>query len=143
MRSSACGRSGRFSFDRGLFAGRYDPRYRLTNRNVGALGRRDSREDAVGRRFDFDDGFVGFNFEERLPFGDAVTFLLPPGNELAGFLRHLESGHNNAEGHRVNICGVRPALSHSLPAGPESDCSLGHLFRKLFFFAFFAEKGQS
>jgi hypothetical protein len=75
-RSSACGRSGRFAFDGRCFAGRYDPRYRLTNRNVGARRPRDSRENAVGGRFHFHDRFVGFDFEERLAFGDAVAFLL-------------------------------------------------------------------
>ena len=99
VRSSSCGRRGRFAFGRRLFAGRDDPRDRLSDRNIGALGRLDSRENAVGGRFHFDDRFVGFDFEERLALGDAVAFLLPPGEELAGFLRHLEGGHDNAEGH--------------------------------------------
>ena len=59
-----------------------------------------SGKNSFRRRFNLYNRFVGFDFEERLTFGDAVPFLFAPGNELAGFLRHLEGGHYDAEGHR-------------------------------------------
>ena len=44
--------------------------------NVGAGLRRDAGENAVGGRFDFHHRFVGFDFEQRFAFGDALAFLL-------------------------------------------------------------------
>src|ERR1700752_2527556 len=95
--SDGCGIGAR------LFSRRNDPGNRLPYWNVCSFGCFDSRQDAVGRRFHFDDCFVSFYFEEGLALGDAVAFLLAPGNELAGFLRHLESGHYYAEGHNRSI----------------------------------------
>jgi len=79
-------------------------------------GRRfDSGEDAVGGSLDFDNRFVGFNFEEGLAFDHAIAFLLAPGNELAGFLRHFQCGHYNAEGHSgFFVLGRAPAMAFSL-----------------------------
>ena len=99
VRPSSRARRSRFTFDRRLFARRNDPRNDLSYGNIRPRRRLDARKDAVGRRFHFDHRLVGFYFEERLPFGDAVALLLPPSEELAGFLRHLEGGHYNAEGH--------------------------------------------
>ena len=31
------------------------------------------------------------------------AFSFPPSDELAGFLRHLKGGHNNAEGHSLEL----------------------------------------
>jgi hypothetical protein len=63
---------------------------------------RSLRNIAARGRFDFHDGFVRFDLQERVTFGDTVTFLLSQGQELAGFLHHLENGHDNAEGHGCN-----------------------------------------
>jgi hypothetical protein len=75
----------------------------LSNGNIRSHDSGDSGEDAVGGRFHFHHGFVGFDFEKGIAFGDAVAIFFPPGDELAGFLRHLEGGHDNAEGHSVFI----------------------------------------
>ena len=105
--ASSCrrGQSADSVFCGRLFAGSHDPGDCLTHGNIGAGLRCDAGENAVGGRFDFHHRFIGFDFEKRLAFGDAVAFFLSPGNELAGFLRHLESGHDNAEGHNVFIRG--------------------------------------
>ncbi len=92
-------RRGGFRLDRRLLAGRDDPRDRLSDWNVCASGCLDSGQNSVGRCFYFDDRFVGFDFEERFALGDTVTLLLAPGEELAGFLRHLQGWHYDAEGH--------------------------------------------
>ncbi len=61
----------------------------------------DARENSIGGRFDFHDGFVGFDFEQRLALGDGFTLFFSPGDELAAFLRHLECGHYDAVCHGV------------------------------------------
>src|SRR5579872_5432340 len=104
-RRGACGAAGCGRF----FPRRDNPGNRLSHRNVGTSLRRNSREHAVSRSFDFHHGFVGFDFEKRFALGYAIAFLFAPSNELAGFLRHLEGGHDNAEGHRFRrdvICDV-------------------------------------
>jgi hypothetical protein len=73
----------------------------LSDRNVGARYGLDARQNTIGGRFDFDYRFIRFDFKERFAFRDAVAFLLPPAEKLAGFLRHLEGGHHNAEGHSL------------------------------------------
>jgi hypothetical protein len=61
----------------------------------------DTGEYAVGGRFHFEDRFVGFHFEQHLALADRLALLLQPRNELAGFLRHLERRHDNADRHRA------------------------------------------
>ena len=89
----------RVALRRRRFTGSDDPRDNLPDGNIGSGRRFNPGKNSVGGSFDFHDCFVGFDFEERLALRDAVALLLPPGKELAGFLRHLESGHYNAEGH--------------------------------------------
>ena len=108
---------------RRLFSRRNDPRDRLPHGNVCSSRRCDPSENPVSRSFHFHYGFVGFYFEERLALGDAVTFLLAPGDELAGFLRHLEGGHHNAEGHSGWGRAARPSVRDSYALG------LGAAFR--------------
>jgi hypothetical protein len=52
--------------------------------------------------FDLDHRLIGFDFEERLALGDALAFFFSPGQEFAGFLRHFERGHYDADRHSVN-----------------------------------------
>jgi hypothetical protein len=61
----------------------------------------DRGQNAVCSRLDFDDGFVGFHFEEDLAFRDSLSFFLHPRNNLSSFLRHLERRHHNASSHNV------------------------------------------
>jgi hypothetical protein len=56
-------------------------------------------EDAVGGRLQFHYDFIGFDFEKRLALDYRFAFVLPPGQELAGLLRHFESGHYDADRH--------------------------------------------
>src|SRR5208337_2240224 len=92
---------GRFVFCRRLFARSHNPSDRPSDLNIGPDLTGNSGEDTVGRRFNLHHSLIGFDFEERFPLGDAVALLLPPGNELTGFLRHLKSRHYHAEGHSV------------------------------------------
>ncbi len=96
--SSRSGR-GRLALDGNSLTRRNDPRDRLSHGDVGALRGSDARQNAAGRSLDFDHGLVGFDVEQRFALGNAVALLPPPSDELAGFLRHLESGHHYAEGH--------------------------------------------
>jgi hypothetical protein len=84
-----------------LFARSNNPSDSLAHWDVRSDYTGNSGQDAVRRRFHFHHRFVGFDFEKRLAFGDALAFLLSPSDELAGFLRHLESGHHYAEGHNI------------------------------------------
>jgi hypothetical protein len=56
-------------------------------------------EDPFCLGFDFDYGFVRFHFEQDFAFGDGFSFFFAPGDELAGVLRHFESGHYDADSH--------------------------------------------
>ena len=51
--------------------------------------RLDASEHAVSSGLDFDDGFVGFDFEEDLAFCDGIALFLDPRDDLSGLLRHL------------------------------------------------------
>jgi hypothetical protein len=99
VRCGARRRRGRNDSGRRILASFNDPRDGLAHRYISAFGRFDSCQKAIRRRFDFDHSFISFYVEKRLALNDAIPFLLPPSQELSGFLRHLESGHNNAEGH--------------------------------------------
>ena len=48
---------------------------------------------------DLEHGFVSLEFQKWFAFNHTIALYLPPGNKLAGFLRHLESGHYDAESH--------------------------------------------
>ena len=69
--------------------------------STSAIGRSDARYGTL-------DGLRGiaailvafFHFQQRLALGDLLAFLLEPGDELAGFLRHFQCGHDNANGHK-------------------------------------------
>ncbi len=91
--------SRRRTIDGRLLSRTNDPSDRLTDGDLCAFSSPDSRENAIGRRFHFDYRFVGFDLEQRFAFGNVLAFLFAPGDELAGFLRHLKRGHDNAEGH--------------------------------------------
>ena len=68
-------------------------------------------ENAFAGGFDFDHGLIGFHFQQRFALGNAFAFLLLPGDELAGFLRHLQRGHDDADGHsrrEMEAKGSRP-----------------------------------
>jgi hypothetical protein len=56
-------------------------------------------EDAIGRRLQLHNDFIGFDFEKRLALDHRLAFILPPGQELAGLLRHFKSGHHDADRH--------------------------------------------
>jgi len=60
---------------------------------------RHAGQHAVSRRFQFQHHFVGFDFREWLALGDRVAFFLKPRDDFAGFLRHLERRHDDADGH--------------------------------------------
>jgi hypothetical protein len=81
------------------FPGPQDPGNRLPDWNFRSWLRLDASQHTFTRRFDLHHRFVSLNFKQRLALADSVAFLLQPGNELAGFLRHFESGHDNADGH--------------------------------------------
>jgi len=87
----------------------YEPGDRLADRNDRAGLRLDARQDAVAGRFDLDDRFVGLDLDERLALGDVIAFLLSPREQLAGFLRHLERRHHDAQRHDIADCGLRIA----------------------------------
>jgi hypothetical protein len=53
-----------------------DPRNRLTDRDNGPLDLLYAGEHSISGRFDFDDRFIGFDFEKGLTLGDFVAFLL-------------------------------------------------------------------
>ena len=74
---------GRFFLWGRNFPGTNDPGNGLAYGNHGAFLRLDTSEDSVARAFDLHDCFVGFDFEKGLAFGDRITFLFPPGDELA------------------------------------------------------------
>src|ERR1700680_541577 len=59
-----------------------------------------TRENAIRWRLDLEHRFVRFYFQEWLTLNHALAFRLPPSHKLAAFLRHFESGHNNAESHK-------------------------------------------
>jgi hypothetical protein len=102
-RDGACGwrsrsGSGRFSGQR--FARLKNPSDdRADGDNVTFVGSYAS-ENTIGGCFDFDNGFVGFNFEKGLTLDGGLTFFLSPRQELSSLLRHFECGHYNADGHK-------------------------------------------
>jgi hypothetical protein len=75
----------------------------LPYRDLRSLRSFDSGQNPIGGGFDFDDCFVSFYFKKGLTFRDMFSLFLPPSDELAGFLRHLESGHYYAEGHSRSV----------------------------------------
>jgi hypothetical protein len=84
-----------------------NPSDRLSNGNLGTGLLLYTSQHAITRRLDLHDGFVGFYFKERLALTDAVAFFLFPGDELSSLLRHFESGHDNADGHRFGGGRIR------------------------------------
>ena len=66
------------------FSGLQQPGDRLPDRHDIAHLRGDAAENAVGGGFDFDDGFVGFDFEQELALLDRFAVLFLPGDEFPG-----------------------------------------------------------
>ena len=99
MRSGSRRRSLRLGVRGNRLAWRDDPGDDLPDRDVSSLGCFDPCQNPVCGSLDFYDGFIGFNFEKGLTFGNTISFFLPPSQKLAGFLCHFESGHYYAEGH--------------------------------------------
>jgi hypothetical protein len=87
--------------------------------------RADSSQNAIRRTFHFQYSFVGFHFEKRLTFAYTLAFPLPPGHQLAGFLRHLERGHHNAEGHS-SISGSWGILDNEICCGSSARVQIVH-----------------
>src|SRR5581483_1515793 len=81
------------------FARGEQPGNRLADRDDGAFMGRDCGENAVAGRFDFDDGFIGFDFQQWLAFGHLLAFPFAPGDDFACLLGHLQRGHYDADGH--------------------------------------------
>ncbi len=90
------GRKRRSFFHWRFLARIHDPGDRLAYGYDVSFAGLHARQDSVGRRFNFHDGLVGFDFQQRLALGNGVAFFFSPGDQFAGFLSHLERGHYDA-----------------------------------------------
>ena len=62
--------------------------------------RRDSDQNAIPWRLNFDHRFVGFNFKQRFAFLYRFAFFFPPRQQLPGFLRHFKGRHYHTDSHK-------------------------------------------
>jgi hypothetical protein len=81
------------------FTGANNPGDDFSYRNDVAGLRVYTRENAIRWRLNLKHRFVGFYFQQWLTLSHTVALHLAPSDKLAGFLRHFESGHDNAESH--------------------------------------------
>ena len=81
------------------FFSKDDQNVHRDHRDRSWLMRGDAAENPVARRFDFDDGLVGLDFEQQLALLDGLAVLLLPGDEFPRFLSHFERGHHDADCH--------------------------------------------
>lgn len=77
-----------------------DDRDSSSHGNFVARANTDICQNAGTRRFDLDRRLVGFDFHERLAFGNRLAFGFEPLEQSAGLLRHAERGHDYVGGQR-------------------------------------------
>ena len=77
-----------------------------------------SGKQAVSGSFYLHHCFVGLNFQQGLALCDLLALFLPPGQQLAGFLRHFKRWHDNTYRHNCFLGLRRVPLLQSVAPTP-------------------------